>query len=70
VPQHATLAVAAFLVNDDGGYLSNQALPPFAAGTENPGRSEASLPGVVVFPVDANGDWIADGDAAPYVVTP
>ncbi len=70
VPQEATIAVAAFLVNDDGGYMSNQALPPFSIGTENPGRAEVSLPGVVVFRVDADGDWIADGDAAPEVVRP
>jgi len=70
VPQGATIALAAFLVSDDGSYMSNQALPPFPAGTENPGRTEISLPAVVVFPIDADGDWIADGDTAPHLVTP
>jgi len=69
VPANATIAVAAVLVNSDGGYTSNQALPPFSPGTENPGRVEVALPGAVVFQIDSNGDWIADGDAAPHVVT-
>jgi alkaline phosphatase len=52
-PPGATLALAAILVNDDGGYTSNQALPPFPPGTANPGRTPVSLPGVVVFAADA-----------------
>ncbi len=63
----ATIAVAAVLVNDDGGFLSNQVLPPFPAGTMNPGRTGASLPGIVVFPIDANGDGIPGDTVAPTV---
>lgn len=67
VPPGATIAIAAVLVNDDGGFLSNQALPPFTPGTLNPGRTGASLPGVVVFGLDVNGDGVAGDTAAPTV---
>lgn len=69
VPAGATIAVAAVLVNDDGGFLSNQALPPFAPGTMNPGRMGAALPGIVTFTVDANSDGVA-GDLGTPVVVP
>lgn len=39
VPAGATISLAAVLVNNDGGYTSNQALPPFPAGTADPGRT-------------------------------
>ncbi len=65
VPPGATLAIAAVLVNDGGGYASNQALPPFPAGTDNPGSTPVALPGVVRFQVDSDDDGIADGDQAP-----
>jgi alkaline phosphatase len=68
VPPNATIAVAAVLVNDDGGYTSNQALPPFPAGTANPGRIVTPLPGLLIFQVDSNGDGVADGDAAPTLL--
>jgi alkaline phosphatase len=67
VPVGAVVAVAAILVNDDGGYNSNQALPPFPLGTENPGRALTELPGLVEFTLDSDGDGIADGDLAPVV---
>jgi alkaline phosphatase len=67
VPAGATLAIAAVLVNDDGGFLSNQVLPPFPSGTENPGRTGAALPGVVVFDVDVNADGIPGDTGAPTV---
>jgi alkaline phosphatase len=53
-PATAQLAIAAVLVNDDGGYTSNQALPPFPANTVNPGRTPTALPGIVALTVDAN----------------
>jgi alkaline phosphatase len=59
-PVGARLAIAAVLVNRDGGYTSNQALPPFPAGTANPGRAPTRLPGIVVFDVDANADGVVD----------
>ncbi len=65
VPTSAQLAVAVVLVNDDGGYTSNQALPSFRAGMGNPGRVLTRLPGVVRIPVDANADGVGDADAAP-----
>ncbi|MBS1149498.1 MAG: alkaline phosphatase [Myxococcaceae bacterium] len=65
VPANATIAVVAILVNDDGGHTSNQALPPFVAGTANPGRVITALPGVVVFQVDDDGDGVADGNKVP-----
>ncbi len=68
VPRGAVVGLAVVLVNDDGGYLSNQALPPFPAGTPNPGRTKAALPGVVSFAVDANRDGVGDGTSAPAVV--
>lgn len=68
VPPGAEVSLAVVLVNDDGGYTSNQALPPFPAGTENPGRALAALPGVVRFRVDVDGDGVADGEAAPSVL--
>jgi alkaline phosphatase len=69
VPSGATVAVAVVLVNDDGGYLSNQALPPFAATvTANPGRAVTRLPGIVSFVVDGDEDGVADGDTPPAIV--
>jgi alkaline phosphatase len=69
VPANATIAIAAILVNDAGTYLSNQALPPFDASvTTNPGSALTKPPGLAVFVVDADGDGIADGNAAPSVV--
>ena len=59
IPSGARIALAALLVNDDGRYLSNQVLPPLAAGSENPGTDTLPLPGVV--------EWAVDGDAAPRV---
>ncbi len=65
VPPNALVAVAVVLVNDDGGYTSNQALPPFLANAANPGRTLTRLPGVLRIPVDSNGDGVGDSDAAP-----
>jgi alkaline phosphatase len=67
VPPGATLGIAAILVNTDGGYTSNQALPAFPAGTENPGRTTTALPGVVRFVVDTDLDGIADGALPPTI---
>lgn len=68
LPAGATLAIAVVLVNDDGGYASNQALPPFAPGTPNPGRSDFALPAVAVLPVDADGDGLVDATFSPVVI--
>jgi alkaline phosphatase len=68
VPPGATVGIAALLVNDDGGYTSNQALPPFAADTANPGRTAVPLPGLVRFQVDADTDGTADGAQAPVTL--
>jgi hypothetical protein len=69
VPPNATIAIAAILVNDDGGFTSNQALPPFpATQTTNPGSTPAALPGLVTFVVDSDGDGIGDGNASPSVL--
>jgi hypothetical protein len=69
VPVGATIAIAAVLVNDDGGYTSNQALPPFPATVGSPARTEVALPGVVRFVVDSNQDGIGDGASIPVLVT-
>jgi alkaline phosphatase len=68
VPAGARVALAAILVNDDGGYTSNQALPPFAAAAANPGRVPTPLPGIVVYELDSDGDGAVDGDSPPVVL--
>lgn len=68
LPAGATLAIAAVLVNNDGGFTSNQALPAFAAGTANPGRTLTRLPGIVVFTVDENDDGVVDPITASTVM--
>lgn len=68
VPVGARVAVAAVLVNSDGGHTSNQALPSFPAGMPNPGRAVTPLPGVVVYQLDANADGVIDGDVPPTIV--
>lgn len=65
VPPGAELGLTVVLVNDDGGYTSNQALPPFPAGTANPGRALTTLPGIIRFAIDANADGIAGDALAP-----
>jgi len=67
VPAGATLGIAAVLVNTDGGYTSNQALPAFPEGTENPGRTMTALPGVVRFVLDTDLDGIADAALPPTI---
>ncbi len=69
VPTGAAVGVVALLVNTDGGYASNQALPPLAPGAANPGRAAYNLPAVVQFVVDSDADGRADGDAEPAIVT-
>lgn len=70
VPVNAQIALFGVLVNDDGGFTSNQALPPFPAGTDNPGRDLTAVPGLVHFELDSDGDGTADGAVAPTVLTP
>lgn len=68
VPVGAQIALAAVMVNDDGGYASNQALPPFASTAESPARNEVALPGVVAFTVDSDSDGVGDGDSTPVIL--
>ncbi len=58
-PGSTRIGLAALVVNDDGGFLSNQALPPFPPGSDNPGRRATPLPGIV--------EWMVDGDGEPRV---
>jgi len=67
LPAGATLAISVLLVNDDGGYASNQALPSFPMGTANPGRTSFALPGVAIVPVDADNDGAVDSSLSPFV---
>lgn len=62
VPYGARVNLAVVLVNDDGSFTSNQALPPFPAETANPGDALTALPGIVSFVVDSDLDGY--GDAA------
>jgi alkaline phosphatase len=70
VPPGATVAISAVLVNDDGGYVSNQALPSFPPDSENPGRVLTPLPGLATFVVDADANGVGDGTSTPVLVTP
>jgi alkaline phosphatase len=65
IPADPRVALAAVMVNDDGGYTSNQALPSFAGAIANPGRATIALPGVVVYRLDGDGDGVIDGDLPP-----
>lgn len=67
MPAGAKVGVAVVLVNDDGGHTSNQALPPFPAGTANPGRTPVALPGIAVYELDHDGDGVVDGDVPPTI---
>jgi alkaline phosphatase len=69
VPAGTELALFAVLVNDDGGYTSNQALPPFAPGTANPGRILTPLPGVIRLILDHNRDGIIDDNLIAEVLS-
>ncbi len=68
LPPGAAVTLAAVLFNGDGGFMANQALPPFPAGTANPGRVVTALPGLVHFVLDSDGDARADGDAPPTLL--
>lgn len=60
IPSSAQVAVAAILVNSDGSYISNQALPSFAEGSENPGADSTAMPGVATLVLDSDGDGEVD----------
>jgi alkaline phosphatase len=68
VPPNATVALTAVLVNDDGAQTSNQALPPFDLGSGSSVTAPTTLPGVVKFSIDIDGDGIADGSKPPVVL--
>ena len=59
-PPGAQVAVAAVLVNSDGGYTSNQALPPFPAGTPNPPPFE-----LISFPLTYQTERVGELRLAP-----
>ena len=56
------------MVSSDGTLVSNQALPAFRQPGARVGAAE--LGGVVVFAVDADSNWVGDGDARPGLATP
>ena len=68
VPAGAVVGVVAVLVSSDGTLVSNQALPAFRQAGARVGAAE--LGGVVVFAVDADSNWVGDGDARPGLATP
>ena len=68
LPVGAAVTLAAVLVNSAGDFTSNQALPPFAPGTPNPGAARTALPGLVHFALDSDDDGLADGDAPPTLL--
>jgi alkaline phosphatase len=68
LPVGAKVGVAVVLVNDDGGHTSNQALPPFPAGTANPGRTLTPLPGIAVYELDHDRDGVVDGATPPTIL--
>ncbi len=49
-----TVALVVVLADDDGSYISNQALPPLSSSTE-PGNDAVSIESVVTISVDATG---------------
>ncbi len=70
VPQGAELAISALLVNNDGGFTSNQALPPFVQDSAMAGRTRVALPGVAVLAVDSDRDGVVDGELSFSVRAP
>jgi hypothetical protein len=58
------IAVVAVLVNDRGTWISNQALPAFASGTE-PGVGTATLAGEVAITVDGAGLLVGSPASVP-----
>ncbi|MBM4368242.1 MAG: alkaline phosphatase [Deltaproteobacteria bacterium] len=50
----ATVALVVLLADDDGSYISNQALPPLSSATE-PGNDAVSIESVVTISIDATG---------------
>jgi hypothetical protein len=62
IPAGARVAVTVLLVNSDGSYISNQALPAFDAGSENPGTASVRIPGVVSLALDGDSDGKVDSE--------
>lgn len=60
----ASIGVVVLLVNDDGSYASNQALPPLSAATE-PGGDPASIESVAVLGVDSAGVVVSAAAVVP-----
>jgi len=60
IPMGARVGLAAILVNTSGSFLSNQALPTFPVGTENPGAAMTTWPGAVDIFLDHNNDGHVD----------
>lgn len=60
IPAGAKLGISVLLVNSDGSYISNQALPAFEAGSANPGAAAVRLPGIIAIGLDADLDGVVD----------
>lgn len=67
IPVGATIGLAAILVNGDGGYTSNQSLPAFPEGTDNPGRTRIPLPGIIRFVLDTDQNGTPDAALPPTI---
>lgn len=68
IPRGARLGISAVLVNTDGSFVSNQALPAFAPGSENVGSAALALPGAIAFSLDADGNGQVDAAFSAGVV--
>jgi hypothetical protein len=69
VPPGTTVGVFCVLVNSDGTWVSNQALPAFAQAT-GPADGRFAPAAVVRFLVDTNHDGVPDDPSQPSLVTP
>ena len=69
VPAGATIAVVAVLVGGDGKLVSNQLLPPIQSDRTS-SDTLTVIRNIAVFEVDANRDWVGDGDVVPRVEGP
>ena len=59
------IAVVALIVNDDGSWRSNQALPPLAADADDPGEDPVPISSVAVLTIDDDGLPVGDPVLVP-----